>query len=201
MDVVWLGQAISGHAVTVIAAVVTALLTTLVVEYFAKPRLEARKERLIRDRRQIDEVVFGFQMAGMLAGSVIALGRDAGHDLLKEARITHLADLSSALDQLQVSIGRLPSRYVIRHSAHLSRTARFLGVARATVRLAQRDEEGALTLEQVAEDMSLFDTYFLVHVDFRDSQEHLIKRWFWKRFTARSYAAEAARAVADRYGG
>lgn len=49
-------------------AAVTALVTTLMVEYLAKPRLDARKERLLRDRRQIDQVVFGLQKLGLHMG-------------------------------------------------------------------------------------------------------------------------------------
>jgi hypothetical protein len=39
-------------ASTVVSAVLTALLTTLLVEYFAKPWLDARKERILEDHRR-----------------------------------------------------------------------------------------------------------------------------------------------------
>ena len=51
--------------------VLVALLTTLAVEYLAKPRLDARKERITSSRRQVDNVVHGFQLAGMLIGSLL----------------------------------------------------------------------------------------------------------------------------------
>ena len=59
----------------------------LVVEYFAKPRLEARKSRLIRDRQQIDEVIFAFQKAAMLAAA-----------LLPDEYITHYPNTSAVHD-------------------------------------------------------------------------------------------------------
>jgi hypothetical protein len=81
-------------------------------------------------------------------------------------------------------------------------TAKFLGFAQSLPEVASRgvyvsDEQ----VRQIADDMPRFDTYFVANVDFHDSQEPLIKRWFWKRFTARHYRAEAMSAMEARYGG
>jgi len=191
------------QAFTVGAAVVTALITTLVVEYAAKPRLEARKARLIRDRQQIDEVIFAFQMAGLHAGAAAAITTDGDEDeLRRQARAQHVADLGIALDSIIKAIGRLPVRYVGKHAEHIARASRFIGHAKAAVALAAKGTTVERNyIEQIRDDLGLFDTYFVANVDFRDSQEPFIRRWFWKRFTVRSYQDDAAAAMDDRYGG
>ncbi|HTN99190.1 MAG TPA: hypothetical protein VL068_00840, partial [Microthrixaceae bacterium] len=50
--------------------VLVALATTLVVEYAAKPRLEARKARIIRSRAEVDEFVYVAQRIGLLTGAL-----------------------------------------------------------------------------------------------------------------------------------
>lgn len=51
---------------SLLTPVMVALLTTLVVEYAAKPRLEARKARILRSRAEVDEFVQGSQKLGPL---------------------------------------------------------------------------------------------------------------------------------------
>lgn len=183
-------------------AVVTALLTTIVVEYLAKPRLESRKARLIRDRQQIDEVVFAFQKAGLALGAVMP-GDDLPEESL-ERRIhqKQVIDLGDDLRTLIDALSRLPGRYVRTHREHIAWTARYLGYAQALASLAGDGHYvDDATLRQVADDMPAFDTYFVANADFHDSQEPLIKRWVWKHFTAKSYRETARATMEARYGG
>ncbi len=62
-DVTW-GQIIAAAGV----AAILSILTTLVVEYIAKPTLEVRKHKKLRDETQIDEILFKFaEMKAALA--------------------------------------------------------------------------------------------------------------------------------------
>lgn len=184
------------------AAVVTALLTTVVVEYLAKPRLEARKARLIRDRQQIDEVIFAFQRVSMALGAVLSADSQPDGHVFREVHQRQVVELGPLIVHLQNSLARLPVSYVYKHGRHISMTAKFLGYAQSLPEVASRgvyvsDEE----VRQIADDTPRFDTYFVANVDFHDSQEPLIKRWFWKRFTAKGYRADAVKVMDARYGG
>lgn len=184
------------------AAVVTALLTTVIVEYLAKPRLEARKARLIRDREQIDEVIFAFQKAGMTAGSVVAADAESEGSMMRQLHQKQIIAFGADLDGVTNAISRLPVSYVQKHREHVAWTAKFLGYAKALAMLAGDDVYVADSrVRQIAEDMPNFDTYFVANVDFHDSQESWIRRWVWKRFTAKSYRSSAAEIMAARYGG
>lgn len=183
-------------------AVVTALLTTVVVEFLAKPRLEARKARLIRDRQQIDEVVFAFQRAGLTAGSVVPADDEPAGSLLTKVHQKQVIALASDLDGVSDAVSRLPVRFVTRHREHVAWTARFLGYAKALAVLAGEGEYiSDSRVRQIAEDMPVFDTYFVANVDFHDSQELWIKRWAWKRFSAKTYRAKTEETMKARYGG
>lgn len=183
-------------------AVVTALLTTVVVEFLAKPRLEARKARLIRDRQQIDEVIFAFQRAGLTAGSVVPADNEADGSLTKMLHQRQVVALGTDLDGVSTAISRLPVRFVTRHREHVAWTARFLGYAKALAVLAEEGEYITDSrVRQIADDMPAFDTYFVANVDFHDSQEPWIKRWFWKRFTAKRYRDTTAETMTARYSG
>lgn len=183
-------------------AVVTALLTTVILEYLAKPRLEARKARLIRDRQQIDEVIFGFQRVGLALGSVVPADHLPDGDILRGIHQQQVVALGPLIEQLFVSIGRLPVSYVHKHGEHIAMTSKFLGFAWSRPEIAAQGEYVPDSwIRQIANDMPKFDTYFVVHVDFHDSQEPLIKRLFWKWFTAKQYRADAVATMEAQYGG
>lgn len=96
--------------------VLVALITTLVVEYFAKPRLEARKSRLIRDRQQIDEVIFAFQKAAMLAPALLPDEYITHHPNTSAVKRRQIERLAPAVDALFDATARLPSQFIARHS-------------------------------------------------------------------------------------
>jgi hypothetical protein len=58
---------------SVITSTFVALITTLLVEYFAKPRLEARKERILDKSRQRRNAINNFRRAINLANKLLAL--------------------------------------------------------------------------------------------------------------------------------
>jgi hypothetical protein len=67
----------------VLSAVFTALLVTLVIEYFAKPRLEARKERilqLVRTRHALGDAILQIGLASRVL--VNELAADAPPDVV-----------------------------------------------------------------------------------------------------------------------
>lgn len=176
--------------------IAVALVTTLLVEYFAKPGLEARKERLLRDRRQIDELVFGFQKIGMVFGAlpepktleVMYIDDEVWADIVGRAQ--------QAVDSSIDSMSRLSSLYVQKHQSHVRRTSLYLGYLSGMTLGAERQVGMDLRpLKEVAGELEHFDTYFRVYVGLADGQEKWIKRWFWRRFTARPYEAGAINAL------
>jgi hypothetical protein len=58
-----------------LASAFVAIVTTLVVEYIAKPGLEARKERILEDRRQQRKVLRNLDRCTFLAGRLIGLAQ------------------------------------------------------------------------------------------------------------------------------
>jgi hypothetical protein len=174
-----------------------AFLTTLVVEYLAKPRLEARKERITRSRRQVDEVVHGFQMAGFLVGSLATLP-DVSEERWRPYVKFRLEQLEKTLSALEVDISRLSIRYVAQHSSHIRKTSSFVGyfhgVVLRSIQAAQPDLEGVV---EVGDQMEHFDVYFRVYLGLSDSQEPLIKRLFWRGVERDPYSEQASRALRE----
>jgi hypothetical protein len=172
--------------------IAVALVTTLLVEYFAKPRLEARKERLLRDRRQIDELVFGFQKIGIVFGALPEPNTLEAMYIDDEVWVEILGRAEQAVSESIDSMSRLSSLYVEKHRMHFRRTSLYLGNLMGLTLGAQRQVGLDLRpLKEAASELEHFDTYFRVYVGLADGQERWIKRWFWKKFTARSYEAEA----------
>jgi len=173
---------------SLILPVVAAIVTTFLVELFAKPRLEARKQRLIRDRQQIDEVIFHFQKVSASLGALLP-------DSIKKSRIQErhnsimLESASQGLYDLMSSLSRLSHKYVEKHGEHISQTMLFIGYiiakvettkdAKAMVRLVDN-------LKQDARDLEYFDTYFLANVGLRDSQEKWFRRLYWYFFSRKN---------------
>jgi hypothetical protein len=161
--------------------VLVALITTLVVEYFAKPSLEARTARLIRDRQQMDEVIFAFQKAALEAGALMTDEQAAKDALTLSVRNQQLAEVGESLGDISDAIARLPSRYVEKHARHIGVTAYFVSYARGFA-LAQLNSPEPSTdyLRELGAGLSKLDVYFLAYVEMRDSQEPWIKRFATK---------------------
>jgi hypothetical protein len=88
----------------IVPTVVTALVTTLVVEYFAKPRLEARKERILRQLRSREDLVAAvIDIAGVAEYVAIDVPKDGP----AEARQNLIADRSRAYERLQKLVAGL----------------------------------------------------------------------------------------------
>ena len=112
--------------------VLVALLTTLAVEYLAKPRLDARKERITSSRRQVDNVVHGFQLAGMLTGSLLNVP-ETRDERWRSYVDDRLRRLDESLTTLELDISRLSIRYVVKHSSHVGKTSAFIGYFQGVV--------------------------------------------------------------------
>jgi hypothetical protein len=179
--------------------VIVALATTLVVEYFAKPRLEARKARIIRDRQQIDEVVFAFQRAALGGGALLP---DAVAHRVPQGQAMQrdqLERLETSVEAIEAAIARLPHGFVGRHDAHIAVTAKFIGFMRARIR-AELGQAVVSTHEmrEMTDGFGELDVYFVAHVSMRDSQEPWIKRAFTKRFLRKEMETQAA-ALLERW--
>ena len=165
--------------------ILVAVITTLLVEYFAKPKLEARKARLLRDRQQFDRIIFCFQRA---SASIGALPNDeqikSGKVFQKFASIM-LEDARTALYELLKEMSQLSSIYVANHREHVAKTTKFVGYLLARVEImVERDRNASIAeLQDLASNLELFDVYFLVYVYMYDSQESSVKRMFWRIFS------------------
>lgn len=181
--------------------IIVAILTTLIIEYFAKPWLEARKERLIRNRQQVDEVIFQFQKASASFGALIpdnvkSPQRNKHNDVMLSNAISGLYGITEALS-------RLPHRYVEKHSIHIGKTVKFVGYL---IALSDRDDPQKSnnptvrkifvkntkidSLKSTASDLDKFDIYFLSNLSSQDSQEKWYRRFFWNKFTRKDNAKE-----------
>ena len=180
--------------------VLVALATTLLVEYAAKPRLEARKARILRSRAEVDEFVYAAQQLGLLAGSLPESRQLNGHPELVGYAREAISELDRAAADATRVLARLSIRYAIAHQVHIAKTARFLGFLRARCQLAAGDPVAHIDdLKDVAGEMEHFDVYFRVHLGLGDSQEPLLKRVFW-RLATREEFEKATDAALARHG-
>lgn len=162
--------------------VVSAIITTLIIEYLAKPRLEARKQRLIRDRQQIDEVIFQFQK---ISTSIAALLDDKIRDThIKEGHNKiMLKNASDGLYALMDAVSRLSHKYAQKHNTHIGHTMVFVGYLLSKVEAKRTAKTMTIPIDDLkheARDLEFFDTYFVANVGLKDSQEKWIKRIYWK---------------------
>ena len=180
--------------------VIVALITTLAVEYLAKPRLEARKARLIRDRQQIDEVVFAFQRAALGCGSLLPDVLIDARPQYRDIQRQQLKVLETAFAGIEVAMGRLPKGFVTRHDDHVRKTSRFVGFMRGTI-LAELERTPVKldAIKAMGEELSELDVYFVAHVTIRDSQEWFVRRFYVKHFKATEMAKQSTE-VLKRYG-
>lgn len=180
--------------------VFVSLATTLVVEYAAKPRLEARKARILRSRAEVDEFVYAAQGLGLLAGALPDSIQLRKSPALVEYARESISELDTAAIEATRVLSRLSVRYAIAHHDHIAKTATFLGFVRGRCHsAASHPAESVDDLKAVAGDLEYFDVYFRVHLGLGDSQEPLVKRLFWRAATQDEYA-ERADATLARHG-
>lgn len=176
--------------------VLVALATTLVVEYAAKPRLEARKARIIRSRAEVDEFVYAAQRIGLLSGALPDSEQVKSTPSLESYLRDAIDELDTAVGEASLVLSRLSVRYAAAHREHIAKTAIFLGFLRGRCRRAGVEPVRQVDdLKAVAGELEHFDVYFRVHLGLRDSQESLPKRLFWKLATQEGYAGEADAAL------
>jgi len=96
---------------SILASAAVAGFVTLLIEYLAKPRLEARKERILDDMRQVRIATNGLRRAIMLSGRLRAIdqsfanGPNPTDEILYEYRLDYAAEieklLTSAYEQIE----------------------------------------------------------------------------------------------------
>lgn len=165
--------------------IIVAIITTLLVEYFAKPGLEARKVRILRDRQQYDKIIFCFQRISASISSLPDDNKANDNKVLKKLVVIMLNESRDALYELLKEMSQLSATYVVNHKEHVSKTMQYIGYLLATVELCVEDNRkiDLLELKKIAKNLELFDVYYLVYVYMYDSQESSIKRMFWRVFT------------------
>jgi hypothetical protein len=177
---------------SLVTPVLVALATTLVVEYAAKPRLEARKARILRSRAEVDEFVYAAQRLGLLAGALPDSRQIRAHPGLEDYAREAIAELDAAAGEAVRVLSRLSARYAVAHGLHVAKTASFLGYLRGSCHgAAARPADHVDRLKDLVGDLENFDVYFRVHLGLGDSQEPLVKRLFWRAATQRDYAKQA----------
>lgn len=173
----------------IIVPVIVALITTLGIEYFAKPRLDARKERILRDRKQYDQIIFSFQR---LSASIAAIPTNREHlnskTYTKHTQIM-LEEARSASYELFKNLSQLSHTYVINHTEHVSNTSLYIGyiIANIETTIENPNKTNIKELKSLAEHLELFDVYYLVYVYVYDSQVGWWRRLWW-RLTERENA-------------
>lgn len=185
----------------IVVPIVVAILTTLIVEYFAKPWLEARKERLVRNRKQIDEVIFQFQK---VSGSIAALLPDEHKNPLKSRHNeVMLNNAKDGLYGIMEELSRLPYRYVKKHGEHIGKTMLFVGYLLSQVEGSTGlsfDTLNAKSIDYIkalALSLEHFDVYFLANVSSQDTQEKWYRRLFWNWSEKKSSESKADKVLKD----
>lgn len=164
--------------------VTAAIITTLVVEYFAKPSLEARKLRIVRDRQQLDELIFCFQKVGLAFGALIP--DNISNEMKSRHNKLMLMEAMEGLQSIRKALSRIPSRYVVMHREHISQTSYYIGYLIAQTDSLISSRQMVISVEDISEKaskLSLFDTYFLANIYVGDHQEPWPRRFYWKAFS------------------
>lgn len=186
---------------SLILPIVAAIVTTLLVEMFAKPRLEARKNRLIRDRQQIDEVIFQFQKISLALAALVNDKMRDNHIKEKHNKIM-LETASEGLYTLMNAISRLSHKYAETHKEHIRMTLLYIGYLLAKTEAKRTAKTMSIPiddLKQEASDLKFFDIYFVANVGLRDSQEKWFRRMYWWVFERKSTINKASEIV-NKYG-
>ncbi|GAA1290432.1 hypothetical protein Psi02_15390 [Planotetraspora silvatica] len=101
---------------TVTTSAITALIVALSVEYFAKPRLEARKERileLLRGRRELKAALISMSVATSILTIELSLDmKPAAYQALRDEQTRQYQRLWEQIQQMVDNIGRYAGPYV-----------------------------------------------------------------------------------------
>jgi len=140
---------------TVLTSAGTAIAVTVAVEYFAKPRLEARKERILSAHRSRDELIAALvpiaQAAEMLLG-------ETPKDVSREMRDRFRAERQRQYDRLQEQVqhlyddvGRYSGTYV---STYMNLVMRFVMNAQGVMLSARTQHEKARLIKAMTVPMA-----------------------------------------------
>lgn len=174
----------------IVVALVTTVLISPIVGLYIKPRIEARQQRLIRDRQQIDEVIFKFQKISLSMAALIDDNRGTKSPSTRERhnKIMLNQAYDSTYDLMDI-LSRLSPRYVKKHMDHIGKTLLFLGSLLAGIDSTRSSREMSVSINDVktmAGELEKFDAYFMANISFKDSQEKWFRRIFWKIFIRKS---------------
>src|SRR6266566_1110490 len=90
---------------SIVASTAVAAFTTLLIEYIAKPRLEARKERILDDYRQHRTAVQGLQRLVGLMGQIIGLRDQHEYKILRDRSIQYATEVERLVDFSWAELG------------------------------------------------------------------------------------------------
>jgi hypothetical protein len=135
-----------------------ALVTTLLIEYFAKPGLEARKDRIIENRRAERAAVSSIRRAILLAASVGGfIGQVDKGTVLPEYVANIVTELSECVFNVYTTIER-PKPFADEWTAAAASVVWFA----ATFNQSAPSEEKIKYLGGLRRQLSNFNKYFMV---------------------------------------
>ncbi|MBK0330121.1 hypothetical protein I8D64_01720 [Brachybacterium sp. MASK1Z-5] len=183
---------------SIVTPIVVAVVGTLLVEYLAKPRLEARKVRLLQNRAAVDAFTLAMQRVGQLAGALPSDDFLARNPRLHEFAKSAISELDAATDAASRALSGLGLPYVVKHRSHIGRTAMYLGYLRGRCFIAGEKPLGNITmLKSAYEELEKFDKYYQVHLGFKDSQRRWLPRVLWRWTKQRKYVDESSQFLAE----
>lgn len=168
----------------VVVALVTTLIISPLVGLYIKPRIEARQQRLIRDRQQIDEVIFKFQKLSLSVSSLVSKV-DNGSNLPVAHNAIMLQQAQQSAYELMDALSRLSPLYVQKHKDHIGLTMLFMGYLLGRIMTAGGQELTSDVINELkteADDLDVYDVYFRANVGLVDSQERWYRRLYWYIF-------------------
>lgn len=181
---------------TLVLAAVTSLVTTFVVEYLARPSLEARKARMLRSQDAFLALTGALDCLSYLAIQLPTPADVSARPMLKSFRRSRLLELVKAADAADDALTRLPVVYVAKHGEHIGRTAQVLGYIRAALLdIEEGGSRGDSALIETFEGFGYVRDYFEIYPTIRDLRQAPQARWFWRRTQRRSYVSNARQYV------
>lgn len=184
----------------IVVALVTTLIISPLVGLYIKPRIEARQQRLIRDRQQIDEVIFKFQKLS-LSISTLVPKVPKNNELIAGHNAVMLQQAQLSAYELNDALSRLSPLYVQKHRQHIGSTMSFIGYLLGQITAARTQ---VLTpklindLKDTVSNLKSFDIYFRANVSLADSQEKWYRRLYWYLFSQKSTQTQANK-VLEKY--
>jgi hypothetical protein len=112
-NVTW-GQIVATAAV----ATIFSILTTLVIEYCAKPSLEVRKYKKLRNETQIDEIVFRLEEVKAALILIVEFSKFKSNGIIipthQHMLSQQLKHIQLSTEQIQQHMARLPRKHKIK---------------------------------------------------------------------------------------